>query len=368
METAQPKESVADNEEDVVAKWNPRQKSPHVVLASIRIGVLRRFREDAQSWEKEEFRAEELTLAGAFKLLPEGGDLTYNHVFRFGTNPYGISPIDKAPPPLTDAVIGFVQDNYGPILKAVTSRSLAEMEHYVDRLGASKPKTLVSFQNHYEGLIELLAQGMKTVDSQAIVCQYHFWKAYIHGRTHSKSTNRDVQKARVALKTDARTQLASLQKISVFTKSPLASLYFFQNLTNEMDILAELATAGGVKADLIKTRVAETKYFEKVRWFNGLFPWRIDEPTQALIIAAHLEDAHREMEEFGKLALHAVAKALRCAVDTQGAFDRGHPVITYQEPLFEGEKPLSSVTILEKYMEEIHPKLVKELKLKDYFT
>ncbi|TCU13737.1 hypothetical protein [Rhizobium sullae] len=353
--------------EDAVAHWHPRQRSPHVVLASIRLGVLRRFREDAKSWDSEDFRQDEVTLPGAFNLLPESGNLTYNHIFRFRTNPYGISPVDKAPPPMTDAVIAFVQERYRPILKASTSRSLAEMEHYVDHKGASKAKTLVSFQNHYGGLIELLSQGIRSVDSQAVVCQYHSWRAYIHTRIHSTARKKGVDKERATMKIEAREQLAILQKIHIPTRSPLASLYHFQNLTNEMDILAELATLGAVKASLIKTRAVETEYFQKVLWFNSLFPWRIEEPTQALIIAAHTDDGQAQLEKFGKLALHAVARALRCAVDTQGIFDRTHPVITYQQPLFEDEKPLKTQKILENYLEKIHLNLVKQLNLKEFF-
>ncbi|UXT57426.1 hypothetical protein FY134_07080 [Agrobacterium fabrum] len=357
-----------DDVDDEFDFWEPKEKSPHVVLAAIRLGVLRRFRDDAKDLEATGFRERELTLPEVFRRLPDT-NITDTHLYRFPANPYGISGVDKAPPPLTNAVISFVQGTYQPIFKSMTTRALAEMELYVDGKGASEPETLLSFRNHYGGIVDLLTYlpfGSRTVDSQAIVCHYHFWNAYIYGRLHRGDDSKSVAKERANLKSAAREQLATLQKMEIPTRSPLATLFHFQNLTNEMDILAELASLGAVKPSVIKERAEQAKYFEKVLWFNQLFPWRIEEPTQALIIAAHTGNDPQLLSQFGSLALKAVAVALHCALN-KGTFNRSHPVITYRAPLFEDEKPLKDQKILKDYLEKTHPVLIKELNLREIF-
>ncbi|TBE77230.1 hypothetical protein ELH01_08215 [Rhizobium ruizarguesonis] len=357
-----------DDVDDEFDIWEPKQKSPHVVLASIRLGVLRRFRDDAKDWEATGFRERELTLPEVFRRLPDT-DITDTHLYRFPANPYGISGVDKAPPPLTNAIISFVQGTYQPIFKSMTTRALAEMELYVDDKGASDPETLLSFRNHYGGIVDLLTYlpfGSRTVDSQAIVCHYHFWNAYIYGRIHRGDKSKSVEKERGNLKSAAREQLATLQKMEVPTRSPLATLFHFQNLTNEMDILAELASLGAVKPSIIKGRADQTEYFKRVLWFNQLFPWRIEEPTQALIIAAHTGNEPALLMQFGALALQALVGALHCALN-KGTFNRSHPVINYRAPLFEDEKPLADQKILQDYFEKTHPILIKELNLREIF-
>lgn len=385
-------------------EWRPVKVSPLVGLASLRLHLVRKFKKDATSLQEDQEQQETITNRILSDMLCDidSANKEEAHVTRFWRNPYGVAGEDFAPPALCRAAIQLAENTYGRVLSAQVSGSMSAMEFVAEKGKIGTIEHLDRFRDYFTGFISplrALHANFVTFQSLSLIAQFDLWVSYLlegivrqqksensasdatSAKRRSKEPRRISAQERIAALTTAiksseqsRKKAKELSSLSMqgektaIRPSVLFDLFDYQSLSNMLEARANLVLLNPEHRSELRKQVKEENFFARASRWCSVFPWRVEEPLHALLIAGACDDENTmtAMIEFGGRLLEANARVLAIASEDPTTITKHHPVLLLKEPVFRGGDRPSELDHLKEYVNTLHLEVLENFDLRPH--